>query len=67
MGYLRGGISQDEVDHKRLKRLIDTQLLIKSHFQEERKVIFGKLWKLLDFFYLLIQDILALIIIVQIS
>lgn len=47
MGYLRSFVPQDEADQKRLKRFIDTQLLMEAHSRDERKVIFVKFLKLL--------------------
>lgn len=37
-GYLAGGIYQDEVGRKFLKRLIDTRLLMHAHSRDERRL-----------------------------
>lgn len=49
LGYLRGGVPSKKADQRRLYHLIDIQLLMEASSQEERKVIFGKFWKLLAF------------------
>lgn len=45
-----GGVTpQDEATQKRLKHLIDTHLLMDTRTREEKKIIFGKFWKLFPF------------------
>lgn len=59
LGYIGGGISVEEVDKKRLKRLFNVQLLIRARSEEERKTIFSKLHnlRLSDIFGLHISDV----------
>lgn len=43
----RGGVNSKEVGQKRSQRLIDIELSMETHSQEERKVIFDEFRKLL--------------------
>lgn len=43
----QGVTPSDEASHKDLKRLVDTHLLVDVRSSEERKISFGKSWKLL--------------------
>lgn len=56
-----------EANKKCLKRLIDIQLLIKSHSQEERRIIFGnfKHFEFHGIFTLIASDAHVLLIIMQ--
>lgn len=64
LSYFNGGVHLEETDRKHLKCLIDSLLMMKPYTSEERKIIFGKSWKLLaSLLYLLTLGVFTLVII----
>lgn len=47
LDYLRGYVPVEEDNWKRLKCLIDTDLLMEAHTREKSKIIFDNFWKFL--------------------